>query len=31
MQIPNGKPLKAPMCVFGKEKKNKNKIKEADI
>ena len=29
MQIPNGKPLKALMCVFGQ--KNKNKRKEADI
>ena len=33
MQIPNGKPLKALMSVFGKKKndKNKNKRKEADM
>ena len=36
MQIPNGKPLKALMRVFGKKKKkkndkNKNKRKEADM
>ena len=35
MQIPNGKPLKALMRVFGKKKKkngkNKNKTKEADM
>ena len=34
MQIPNGKPLKALMRVFGKKKKkknDKNKRKEADM
>ena len=31
MQIPNGKPLKALMCVFGEKKKTKTKTKERKL